>query len=164
MVRRAFFSFHYLEDNWRASQIRNIGTIRGNKAVQDNDWEKLKRGGDKAIKKWIDSQLKGKSVAIVLVGENTANRKWINYEIKRAWELGKGVFGIHVHRLKDRNQTISERGENPFSYVKVDCEYLSSVVNIYSPFRFTSRGIYRSIENNLAEWTEEAIEIRSCYE
>ena len=45
MTRRAFYSFHYSLDNWRASQIRNMGIIEGNKPVTDNDWEKVKKKG-----------------------------------------------------------------------------------------------------------------------
>ena len=50
---RAFYSFHYVPDNWRAATGRNIGTIEGNKPAPDNDWETFKKGGDMAIKKWI---------------------------------------------------------------------------------------------------------------
>lgn len=94
MARKAFYSFHYKQDNWRVSQVRNIGVIDGNQPASDNDWETIKKGGDKAIKKWIDDQLNGKSVAIVLIGEKTAGRKWINYEIENAWNNNKGVLGI----------------------------------------------------------------------
>ena len=31
--------FYYKEDNWRASQVRNLGVIEGNILVSDNDWE-----------------------------------------------------------------------------------------------------------------------------
>lgn len=30
MARKVFFSFHYQPDNWRVSQVRNIGVIEGN--------------------------------------------------------------------------------------------------------------------------------------
>ena len=43
MARKAFFSFHYKPDNWRASQVRNIGTVEGNNAVSDNDWSDYER-------------------------------------------------------------------------------------------------------------------------
>ncbi|MGE4529116.1 MAG: TIR domain-containing protein, partial [Rhodospirillaceae bacterium] len=33
MVRQIFFSFHYIPDAWRTSQIRNIGVIEWNKPV-----------------------------------------------------------------------------------------------------------------------------------
>ena len=32
---RAFYSFHYVPDNWRAATVRNIGAIEGNKAAPD---------------------------------------------------------------------------------------------------------------------------------
>ena len=37
MVRKAFYSFHYIPDNWRASQVRNMGLIEGNKPASDNE-------------------------------------------------------------------------------------------------------------------------------
>ena len=49
MARRVFYSFHYEADSWRTSQVRNIGTIEGNRPVSDNAWEQVKRGGYKAI-------------------------------------------------------------------------------------------------------------------
>src|SRR5690242_10617103 len=100
--RNVFYSFHYEPDNWRASQVRNMGVIDGNEPAKDNDWEQIKRGGDAAIQRWIDAQLNGKSCAIVLIGSGTAKRKWIDYEIGAAWNNGKGLLGIHIHNLKDR--------------------------------------------------------------
>jgi hypothetical protein len=54
---RVFYSFHYKKDVMRASIIRNIGVIEGNSLVSDNKWEEVKRGGDVAIKKWIDDNM-----------------------------------------------------------------------------------------------------------
>jgi len=64
MSRKSFYSFHYAPDNWRVSQVRNMGVIEGNSPVLDNDWETIVRGGDSAIQKWIDDQLVGKSCAM----------------------------------------------------------------------------------------------------
>ena len=100
MARKCFYSFYYQPDNARASQVRNIGVIEGNASVSDNDWEKVTQGGDDAIKKWIAGQMYGRTCAVVLVGTNTANRKWINHEIVKAWDDGPGVVGIHIHGLK----------------------------------------------------------------
>src|SRR5690349_5507067 len=94
MPRKCFYSFHYVPDNWRTSQVRNIGVIEGNAPASDNGWESVKKGGEAAIQKWIDLQLSGRSCAIVLIGSETAGRKWINYEIGKAWNEGKGVVGI----------------------------------------------------------------------
>ena len=88
MTRRVFFSFHYQRDAWRASQVRNIGVIEGNASATDNKWEEVKRGGDAAIRRWIDEQLTGRSCTIVLVGAETADRQWVKYEIEKSWNDG----------------------------------------------------------------------------
>ena len=101
MKRKVFTSFHYKPDNWRASQIRSMGKLEGNSVVTTNKWEEVTKGGNKAIQEWIENNMYGKSCVVVFVGENTANRKWIDFEIKKAWEDGKGLLGIYVHNLKD---------------------------------------------------------------
>jgi hypothetical protein len=163
MTRKVFFSFHYKPDNWRASQVRNIGVIEGNASVSDNDWESITSGGDEAIKKWISNQLSGRSCTIVLVGSNTAGRKWINYEIIESWNSGKGVVGICVHNLLDNDQNTSQKGDNPFDNITVGDKKFSSIVKLYdSPYQ-TSKYIYEHISENISSWVEEAIEIRSKY-
>ena len=66
MTRRVFYSFHYAPDNWRASQVRNIGAIEGNEPAKDNDWETITKGGDKEIEKWISDQMDGRSCVVVV--------------------------------------------------------------------------------------------------
>ena len=48
-----FYSFHYENDSWRASQVRNIGVLDGNSPVSSNDWEEVKRKVEDFVKKWI---------------------------------------------------------------------------------------------------------------
>src|SRR3954470_15224858 len=112
MARRVFYSFHYKPDAFRASKVRNIGAIEGNKPANDNDWETVTRGGDDAITRWIANQMNGTSCTVVLIGQNTANRKWINHEIIKAWDDGKGVLGVYIHNLLDHNQQASPPGAN----------------------------------------------------
>ena len=72
MARKTFFSFHFDADSWRAATVRAIGVLEANEPVSDNDWEAIKKGGDEAIKRWINSQLSGRTCTIVLVGASTA--------------------------------------------------------------------------------------------
>ena len=160
MARRAFYSFHYKPDNWRASQVRNIGAVEGNQPAKDNDWETITKGGDKAIEKWINEQMDGRSCVIVLIGAETANRKWINYEIEKGWKSRKGVLGIHIHNLKNSESKTSSKGTNPFDYVKVDGKTLSSLVKVYDPPGTDSTAAYNHIKNNIESWIETAIGIR----
>lgn len=78
-----FFSFHYSNDSWRVSQVRNMGKVDNSSTFSDNDWEEVKEKSDTKIKEWIDEQLNKRSCLVVLIGEKTADRKWINYEIKK---------------------------------------------------------------------------------
>jgi hypothetical protein len=142
-----------------------MGVLEGNQPASDNDWEKVKKGGDDAIKKWIDGQLYGKSCAVVLIGANTAGRKWIRYEIETAWNEGKGVLGVYVHRLKDLDGNQSSQGTNPFEdfTMKKDGKKLSQIVNAYYPPYTDSKQAYAYIKDNLADWFEEAVRIRNEY-
>lgn len=163
MARRSFYSFHYKPDNWRASQVRNMGVIEGNRPCSDNDWESIKSGGDERIKKWIAEQLDGKSCVVVLIGANTAGRKWINYEIVRGWDDRKGVVGVYVHNLQDSAKTQDSKGANPFASIGYGNtgKMLSSIVKAYDPPYMNSSDVYGHISRNLAAWVDEAITIRN---
>jgi hypothetical protein len=165
MKRKVFFSFHFEKDAWRAAQVRNMGAIEGNAPVSDNDWEKVKRGGDSAIEKWIDSQLEGKSCVVVLIGEYTYQRPWVRHEISRGWNMGKGVVGIDIHNLRDSQGRQSNPGNNPFEYVTFNSSgsKLSSVVTRYSPPEWSSESVYAAIKANINQLVEAAIYIRSNY-
>lgn len=160
MARRAFYSFHYELDNWRASQVRNMGVVEGNRPATDNDWETVKKGGDAAIKKWIDGQLYGKSVAIILIGAKTAGRKWIKYEINKAWDERKGVLGIHINSLADSDGKTTTQGRNPFDDFTINGTRMSNIVMTYDPSWSLFSTPYNHIKNNMADWIEKAIEIR----
>jgi hypothetical protein len=161
MARRVFYSFHYKPDNWRAAQVRNMGVIEGNVPVSDNDWETITRGGDAAIERWIADQMDGKSCTVVLIGSATAGRKWINYEIKKTWEDGKGLVGVYIHNLQDRNQQQATKGDNPFDAFTVNQMPLSRIVKAYDPPYWRSSDVYAHIKDNIANWVEEAILIRN---
>lgn len=164
MKRQVFYSFHYKQDSRRVAQIRNIGAIEGNPPVSDNDWEKVKKGGDDAIRQWIDSNLQHRSCLIVLVGEHTSERPWVDYEIRRAWIRGMGVFGIYIHRIKDPLlcrlgfSGYSNMGDCPFDKIFFENgNRLSSEVSCYNP---NPNDAYNDIAEHIEEWVEKAIKAR----
>ncbi|MCY3804000.1 MAG: TIR domain-containing protein [Gammaproteobacteria bacterium] len=111
MARRVFFSFKY-EDVSRAMVVRNSWVTQGKEAagfVDAADFEKIKRQGDHAIKNWIDRQLEGTSVTVVLVGEKTCSSRWVKYEIQKSIERGNGLLGIDVSKIRDLQGNTSER-------------------------------------------------------
>ena len=160
--RQVFYSFHFDGDHWRAGQVRNIGVIEGNRPAPDNDWEQVKARGDDAIKKWISDQMQYRSCTIVLVGKDTAGRKWINHEIVQSWNKNMGVVGIYIHGLKNKDGYIANKGNNPFSYIKYgETKKLSDIVKCYEPQGNNSQERYEWISKYLAAMVEEAISIRS---
>ena len=161
--RGTFFSFHYKPDNWRAAQVRNMGVVEGNSPVSDNDWETITQRGDAAIKAWIDGQMYGKSCVILLIGSKTAGRKWIEYEIEKAWDDWRGLLGIYIHNLRDHNGDQSKKGANPFYNVYKNGTRLSTIVNAHDPGYELSTNAYAHIADNIADWVEEAIAIRARY-
>lgn len=161
MARKVFFSFHFANDFWRTQQVRNMNALEGNPLATPNAWEEVKRKGDAEIKKWINDQMFGRSCAIVLVGSETASRKWVRYEIEKAWADGKGVLGIQIHRLLDSGSNPSSPGANPFAGITVGSTKLGDVVPLKNPGGSDSKAVYATIAANIESWIEEAIKVRN---
>lgn len=118
MARSTFFSFHYKPDCWRAAQVKNSWVTQERKAAgffNSVEWETVKKKQDSEIEKWIDQQLVGTSVTVILIGSNTAGRKWINYEITSSHKKGNGILGIYIHQKKNSKGLTSSKGKNPLS-------------------------------------------------
>lgn len=119
MARKVFFSFKY-KDVSRAMVVRNSWVTQGKEAagfIDAADFEEVKRQGDAAIKRWIDNQLNGTSVTVVLVGAKTCSSRWVKYEIEKSIEIGNGLIGIDVSKIKDLNGKTSECcGQIPIGY------------------------------------------------
>lgn len=118
MARRTFFSFHFERDVWRASQIRNSWVTQDREDAGFWDaaaWEAVKKKGTAAVEAWIDEQLKGTSVTVVLIGAETSQRDYVGYEIKQSHSKGNGMLGIYVHNMKDVNGKTDTQGANPFA-------------------------------------------------
>lgn len=114
--RRVFFSFHYQRDIWRVNQIRNAGVVDASAAAGWSDaslWEEAKKKGDAAIKRLIDKGLKGTTVTAVLIGNRTAARKYVSYEIEQSLEQGNALIGIRIHGLANQDGTVDEPGDIP---------------------------------------------------
>src|SRR5689334_8754266 len=116
MARRVFFSFHYGRDLWRVNVVRNSGAIEGVSAAGFHNaalWEEATKSGDEAVKRLIDIGLEGTSVTVVLIGAQTANRTYVNYEIEQSVARGNGILGIRIANIKDQNGNIDEAGPVP---------------------------------------------------
>jgi len=115
MTRRVFFSFHYERDAWRAGIVRNSGVTKDIAGFSDAaNWEKIASRGDTAIRNWINEQLVGTSVTVVLIGAETSTRNYVRYELQQSWKKGNGILGIYIHYIKNRDGTRDKQGDNHF--------------------------------------------------
>lgn len=160
MARKSFLSFHFANDSWRVSQIKNIGAIDEQPILASNKWEEIKKKGDEAIKEWIESNMKGRECLIVLVGTKTSGRRWVKYEIKRACEKGIGVFAVYIQNLKDADGNQAQKGTNPFDGITFGGYSITSFAKTYDPPFSTSTKVYEYITDNISDWIETAIRLR----
>jgi hypothetical protein len=153
MARQTFFSFRYKKDNWRASIVRNSWVTQDRKAsgfFDSAEWEEVKKKNDAAIEEWIDGQLKGTSVTVVLIGADTAGKKWIKYEIASSHKKGNGMLGIYVHNIKDKDGNVSSKGTNPFDNFKFTKS--DGTVVTYPTYEWVADDGY----TNMGAWIEKA--------
>lgn len=159
-MRKVFYSFHYKRDSQRAAQVRNSHAIADEDeygVIDSVEWEKVEKGGDEAIERWINEQLKFTSVTVALIGAETAERDWVDYEIRRSWERGNGLVGVRIHNVKNLDGKIDISGPNPFDNISLmDGNPLSKICKTYD--WVTNDGI-----NNLGKWVEEAFQDKADY-
>lgn len=162
-MRKVFFSFHYQRDSWRVSQVRNAWFLGPNRSAQPfldkAKWEEVERGGNSAIQNWIDRALSGTSVTIVLIGAETYLRDWVNYEIKKSHQEGKGLIGIKIHNLKNQNQNSDVAGFNPFDNFYIESNGIrTNLSGIYPTYDW----ILDNGRQNIGSWVEKAA-VRAGY-
>ena len=163
-MRQVFFSFHYKRDVWRASMVRNMGKVDNSSTFSDNDWEEVRFKSDARIKAWIDEQMAMRSCIVVLVGQETSERKWVKYESEQAMKLHKGIVGIRIHNLENQYGEQDNAGSNPcYNVITPSGHRLSNYVTLYDPGYVTSRYVYNDIRDNIERLIEDAISNRWSY-
>jgi MTH538 TIR-like domain (DUF1863) len=111
-VRKLFLSFHY-EDRSQVNGFRlmahnpnlpiDFADVSVRAAINSEESAYLKRA--------ISEKINRCSVLVCLIGNGTAWREWVDWELKTALDLGKGICGV---RLKD------SRGRTPGLLGQID--------------------------------------------
>lgn len=102
-LKNVFISHHHADDEHvtrltdmlkrKGLEVRN-SSIRAKPANQD----RLKNGliDDAVLKRLLRMKISWASTVVVLVGKETHQRPWVDWEIKQANRLGKRIVGIYV--------------------------------------------------------------------
>lgn len=151
MARQTFFSFHYDRDVFRVNTVRLSHAFEKieRRGIFDHSlWEKTKLSGDAALRRLIDGGLLGASVTVVLVGYETYSRRWVRYEVEKSIDLGMGLLGIDITKIKSVTGETDPTGPNPFSRFGIT-DYDDLPIRMYGWNRDDGY-------NNMATWVEEA--------
>jgi len=102
--RRIFISFDH-DDYFQVAGFLGLRNI-----IESFDFynHKLDRRIESKDEEYVgrvirEEYIKPASVTVVLIGDNTANSKWVSWEIQESNRQGKGILGIH---LKDSTGAI----------------------------------------------------------
>jgi hypothetical protein len=98
MARRVYFAFDY-RDVFAVNQIRRAGQFVDLAVAGFTDasqWEKLKEKDDAVIRRAIEDTLVGTTVTVACIGERTASRRWVKYELNSSTTRGNGLLGVYL--------------------------------------------------------------------
>lgn len=102
-IHNVFIS-HYGHDEASLDTLRNrlkeLGCTVRNSSIERKDYRD-KRVSDATIAKELRAGIKWAGTFIVLIGEHTHERPWVNYEIRNAYLQGKNIVGIFKNGCKD---------------------------------------------------------------
>jgi hypothetical protein len=121
MARRTFFSFHYKPDVSRAWVVRNSWVTKVAQGQRDDAgffdssvFEAKQNENDDALKALSRDGLGNTTVTCVLVGQQTALRRWVRYEIFRSFIRGNGLLAVRINSIGSLHSPATSAGANPF--------------------------------------------------
>jgi hypothetical protein len=126
MARHTFFTFHYNNDVMRAQVIKNawVTQNRVDSGFFDKSaFERAKIENPDNLRRFLTGKLDGTSVTCACVGAQTFARPWVRYEILRSVQLGKGLLGVRLDRVKCAQQVrqgfsgYEKSGASPFDHL-----------------------------------------------
>jgi len=155
-TKTVFYSFHYERDVSRVQLVRNINALEGQPLLNAQEWEEVRGRGQQAVVDWIDKEMRYKRAVVVLIGQETASRPWVVYEIEKAWQEKKPLVGVRVHGLSSFG-SVDRPGTNPFD--KASGVY---GIPVFDPTRtdwsgnIDTKATYANLGNNLESWVAQA--------
>ncbi|GKV70602.1 hypothetical protein NCCP2716_31000 [Sporosarcina sp. NCCP-2716] len=161
MSKKVFFSFHFGNDVGRANVARNSWVTQGREStgfVDKAEFEKIQRISERAVKQWIDSQLNGTSVTVVLIGSETFDRPYVKYEIEQSYKKGNAIIGVKVGGIKDLRTGLTSTSQSTLKVIGND------VTGKTLWFNEIASGIYDYVSDegyqNLGKWILNARSIK----
>lgn len=130
MANHNVFMSHYSGDVDRLRRLKNLlalagADVRNSSAEEDKDGGVVRRGhrvSDAVIARYLRRGIKWAGAVIVIIGKETHNRPWVNWEIKQAHNMGKQIIGIYDWNCKDAElpEAYKRYGGSPIGWGSID--------------------------------------------
>ena len=106
---RVFISFH-VDDEAQVNLLRH--QAQTSDQLEFTDYS-VKEPFDEKWKTQCTERIRQSSIVVVTIGENTHQREAVDWEIRKAHELGKPVIGMRLHSDKDHKvpKAMTEHGD-----------------------------------------------------
>ena len=96
-MSKSIFISCVFEDSHRIESIKKwVTDNRLGDVVITQETEDKRLQGKEAVKKHIQSKIKGAAVILVLVGQDTHNHEWIEVEVELANSFNKEIICVRV--------------------------------------------------------------------
>lgn len=155
MTPRVFFTFHYEQDFWRATQVRDVWVRQGGEALgiwEPPIWHEVVSGKVSPVT-LIDQALAQADVTAALISGSVSSQDYVQYAIKESHKRGKGLLAIYVYKIQDQQGGHGIIGNTRFGEIDRDA-------NNQSVFFWQRYPTYRWVidegPKNLKDWIEEA--------
>ncbi|WP_437935150.1 TIR domain-containing protein [Sorangium sp. So ce341] len=103
-ARRHLFISHHHEDDGEVTKLNELLTNHGydvrNSSIRVNPANEhrleQKLVSDEAIRRLLRLKISWATTVVVLIGKETHERPWVNWEIEEAHRQGKRIVGVYV--------------------------------------------------------------------
>jgi hypothetical protein len=100
--RHVFISHHHKDDasvDGMSSLLQNGGyDIRNSsiRSLRPENQERMRNGmvRDETIRRWLRAKISWSGTVVVLIGNQTHSRPWVDWEIEEAQRQGKRIVGV----------------------------------------------------------------------
>ena len=157
MAKSVFYSFHYDRDKFRVHLVREINSLTGEPEVTGQNWEQVRRQSEAAVQKWIDKEMNYKKAVIVLVGRETSERPYVQYEIERAWSMRKPLLGVRIHGLASMSDGADSAGADPFKAAGLSGVPLFDPTTTDWSGRIDTKATYNNLVRQLPSWADQGV-------
>lgn len=142
VTKNVFVSHHHKDDasvDALADMLSGKGHNLRNSSVRVKPENQAridqKKLDDRTIERLLRMKMRWAGQLIVIIGKETHDRYWVNWEIKVAHQLGKPIIGVFEKGLKDQVELPENLKKYQTSCVGWDAESIIGALNGEGPFQ-----------------------------